>query len=137
MLYGGDERRYKKGTKEELYKKQKGQCMYCGIKLNIRYFHIDHKTPIARGGGNTPGNRQLLCAPCNNRKGDLTDGEFRRKYKLTPSRKAKGPPSRILSQTRFIFNLYIKSFINNFCLCIFFFSISYCMYYHCHSCNYA
>ena len=102
MLFGRNERGYiGKGTKDELYKKQKGKCMYCGIKLTIRYFHLDHKTPVSRGGGDNPGNLQLLCGPCNGRKGDMTDGEFRRKYKLTPSRQVKGPPSRPLSQSRF------------------------------------
>ena len=102
MIFGGSERGYiGKSTKEELYKKQRGKCMYCGIKLTIRYFHLDHKTPVARGGGDNIGNLQLLCAPCNGRKGDMTDGEFRRKYRLTPSRQVKGPPSRPLSQSRF------------------------------------
>ncbi len=102
MIFGGSERGYiRKSTKEELYRKQRGKCMYCGIKLTIRYFHLDHKTPVARDGGNNIGNLQLLCVPCNGRKGDMTDGEFRRKYRLTPSRQVKGPPSRPLSQSRF------------------------------------
>ena len=49
------------------------------IKLPIHLVHSDHKTPLARGGGNTPGIFQLLCASCNGIKaGDFTDGEFRR-----------------------------------------------------------
>lgn len=31
----------------------------------------------------------------------MTDGEFRRAYKLTPATKAKGPPARVIPQKRF------------------------------------
>ena len=91
-----------KKMKEKLFLKQKGRCMYCGIKLDIRYFHVDHKMPVARDGSNSIGNLQLLCGPCNGRKGgSFSDGEFRRAYKLTPSRQAKNPPPRQISQQRF------------------------------------
>ena len=88
-------------TKSEIYEKQKGRCNYCGRKLDINYLHIDHKSPVSRDGGDNPGNLQLLCPPCNSRKGDLTDGEFRRVYHLTPSRKAKNPPSILIPQSYF------------------------------------
>ena len=90
-----------KDMKKYLFDQQKGKCMYCGVKLGLAHFHIDHKTPRANEGKDTPDNLQLLCGPCNTRKGALTDGEFRRKYKLTPARQAKRPPSRELSQSRF------------------------------------
>ena len=85
-----------------MYAEQNGKCMYCGIKLPKHLMHADHKTPLAKGGRNTEGNFQLLCASCNGIKGGkLTDGEFRRAYKLTPARQAKGPPSRPLSRAYF------------------------------------
>ncbi len=90
-----------KQLKKLLYEKQKGRCNYCGIKLDIRYFDVDHKTPVSYEGSNSIGNYQLLCGPCNKRKGDLTDGEFRRRYKLIPSRRAKGPPSKVILQSYF------------------------------------
>ncbi len=40
-------------------------------------FHIDHKTPLSRGGSNWPANLQLLCAPCNQSKHAKTDEEWR------------------------------------------------------------
>jgi len=60
---------------------QKGRCSYCGRTHRIRYLEIDHKHPLSRGGGNEIGNLQLLCTPCNMRKGIQSDEEFRRRYK--------------------------------------------------------
>ena len=94
-------KRISKKDKEMIYKSQKCKCMYCGKKIQLDYMHIDHKTPLSRKGSNNLSNLHLICAPCNNRKGSLTDGEFRRKYKLTPSRKAINPPSKLISQKYF------------------------------------
>jgi len=102
MILGGQERGHiGKRVKELLFAEQKGRCMYCGIQLGIKYFNVDHKTPVARDGGGNVGNLQLLCGPCNRKKRDLTDGEFRRIYKLTPSRQAKGPPTKVTPQDYF------------------------------------
>jgi 5-methylcytosine-specific restriction endonuclease McrA len=51
-----------------LMKSQRGKCVSCFISL-IGGKHIDHITPIARGGTNHPANIQLLCPDCNRRKG--------------------------------------------------------------------
>lgn len=83
------------------FKEQKGRCRTCGIKLGIDYFECDHKIPFSRGGKDTLKNFQLLCAPCNKAKGQLTDGEFRNLFELTPARKAKGPPSRRIPRAHF------------------------------------
>jgi len=102
MIFGGPTRKApSRDLKEALYKKQKGRCNYCGIKLSMSYFHVDHKTPVAREGKDSIANSQLLCGPCNTRKGRLTDGEFRRRYRLTPTRQTKGPPARPKSQAYF------------------------------------
>lgn len=60
---------------EVLKKNQKGLCTYC--KCELAEFHIDHITPISRGGLNEKRNIQLLCPTCNLRKGNKTDLEFR------------------------------------------------------------
>ena len=93
--------RMSKADRELLYRAQGGRCNYCGKKLGLAYMDLDHKTPVARNGSNRNSNLQILCAPCNKRKGDLTDGEFRRRYKLPPSRQAKGPPTKVIPQTYF------------------------------------
>ena len=107
MIWGdlGSRRRprFSKEDKKYLFDLQKGRCKYCGIKLPISYFEIDHKTPVARRGGDNWGNLQILCGPCNRRKGDLTDGEFRRVFGLPGSRDplAKAPPKRKIPQSYF------------------------------------
>ena len=101
LLFAPEGSYISKTTKQLLFEKQKGKCNYCGNKFSIQYFHIDHKTPISRNGSNRITNLHLLCSPCNTRKGNLIDGEFRRKYKLPGSRVAKTPPIRLISQEYF------------------------------------
>ena len=94
-------RKTPKEEKESLYQKQKGKCNYCGYKLPVHHFHVDHKNPINRNGSDRLSNKHLLCGPCNSRKSDLTDGEFRRMYGLPGSRVAKSPPSKQIPQEYF------------------------------------
>jgi 5-methylcytosine-specific restriction endonuclease McrA len=47
---------------------QGGKCAYCRRRIDDKY-HVDHITPIARGGGNDRKNLQILCVPCNLSKG--------------------------------------------------------------------
>lgn len=63
-----------------LWQRQRGECARCGVRLGSRSeeraFHVDHITPISRGGSNWPRNLQLLCPLCNTRKKDKTPAEF-------------------------------------------------------------
>jgi hypothetical protein len=74
--------------------------MYCGVKLRLGDGEVDHKNkPFSRGGKETPSNMQLLCKPCNGRKGDLTDAQFRRRFKdVLP---LKLPPARAIPLSKF------------------------------------
>ena len=80
---GPKRRRSLKEWRPLLHQAQKGKCMYCGVKIRPGDGHVDHKKPQVSGGQETPKNMQLLCAPCNTRKGALTDAqppELRRLY---------------------------------------------------------
>ncbi|MYD35568.1 MAG: HNH endonuclease [Dehalococcoidia bacterium] len=102
--FGGGRTRKSFGKKEReaLFLSQGGRCMYCGKKeREVTYFDVDHKTPFSRNGRDTFANLQLLCRPCNTRKGDMTDGEFRKAYGLTAASKAKNPPTKVIPQSYF------------------------------------
>ena len=71
---------FPRGVKNALFRSQRGKCRYCGRLHRIGYLEIDHKWPVSRGGGNEMENLQLLCVPCNMRKGIQTDEEFRDRY---------------------------------------------------------
>lgn len=62
-----------------LFVKQDGKCLGCGHAPGKKYMHIDHDRPIARGGDNDIGNLQLLCGPCNIKKGKGTMEELLKK----------------------------------------------------------
>lgn len=58
-----------------LFEKQRGICHYCPTRL-VKY-HVEHKTPLSRGGSNGSRNLALACAKCNLRKRTRTEREFR------------------------------------------------------------
>lgn len=54
---------------------QRGRCANCGVSIKKK-FHIDHRTPVAKGGNNSPHNIELLCPPCNLKKSAKLPHEF-------------------------------------------------------------
>lgn len=52
---------------------RRGQpCPYCKSPAQ----HIDHRTPLSRGGEHAFDNLQMICQICNRAKGALTEAEF-------------------------------------------------------------
>ncbi|BAL78927.1 HNH endonuclease [Bradyrhizobium cosmicum] len=51
-------------------------CFYCKEELGAD-FHIDHKTPIAKGGQHALANFALACMPCNQEKHAKDINEYR------------------------------------------------------------
>jgi len=60
---------------DNIINKYNGKCAYCG-KPTLNNYHIDHKLPLSKGGGNEINNLALSCPTCNLSKNDKTDIEF-------------------------------------------------------------
>lgn len=72
---------------------QDGKCAYCGELLSGPY-HIDHKTPVSRGGTNDVSNLHLTCPRCNMKKGAMTHEEFLVSKRRRPYRQS-GPMGKL------------------------------------------
>lgn len=59
----------------QMYEDQQGLCAYCETVLFGDY-HVDHMTPLSRGGSNNWSNLAIACPPCNMAKGTLSVLEF-------------------------------------------------------------
>lgn len=90
-----------KGTKRTLLRRQSYVCTYCGQRRISRSFEIDHMTPVIRGGSNDMDNLQVICRPCNQRKGIQTDEEFRERYSRLVPPSPMTPPQNPVSQAEF------------------------------------
>ena len=53
-----------------MFRRDGYKCKHCGSTSERE---IDHKKPIASGGTNELDNLQVLCRPCNARKGDMPE----------------------------------------------------------------
>ena len=63
----------------DLFDRQRGKCAACKdriTKTGSTKYHIDHVIPLKRGGSNWPDNLQLLCKPCNLKKGSMSPEEW-------------------------------------------------------------
>lgn len=63
---------------ENIRLRQENRCVYCEKEFGAgpNAFHVDHKTPLSRGGSNDPSNIQVLCPSCNVRKYNRTHEEY-------------------------------------------------------------
>ena len=58
------------------FRSQKGLCWWCGCQLEGNNYHVDHLTPLARGGTNAPNNLVISCPKCNLSKGKKLPHEW-------------------------------------------------------------
>jgi 5-methylcytosine-specific restriction endonuclease McrA len=53
-------------VKQLVWQRDGGRCRHCGSQSELQF---DHIIPVSMGGASTPDNLQILCGPCNRRKG--------------------------------------------------------------------
>ena len=75
-------------TKESLKnldKMQNSQCYYCKTTIDIQspLTHLDHLTPLSKGGLHSITNVAWTCAACNLKKNNKTEEEFKCQLQLT------------------------------------------------------
>ena len=68
-------------NRKRLYRRDDGQCVYCGNKKGLT---IDHVLPKSRGGKNSWTNLVTCCSPCNIKKGNRTPEEAGMKLRKKP-----------------------------------------------------
>lgn len=68
-----------KGKRLSIYNKCNGHCAYCGVKLEINKFTVDHLVPKCNMGKNNIDNLLPCCTQCNKKKGNLSLDLFRLK----------------------------------------------------------
>jgi 5-methylcytosine-specific restriction endonuclease McrA len=56
---------------QQMVRDQGCVCAYCEFPLNVSY-HVDHMTPLSRGGRNDWTNLAITCGNCNLSKGSMT-----------------------------------------------------------------
>lgn len=61
----------------DIIKSQKRKCAYCRTKLG-KIYHVDHIIALVNGGSNARSNLQILCEPCNLRKGAMHPADYAR-----------------------------------------------------------
>lgn len=69
---GNPRKTFDDAYREELVKRQSGQCATCRAKITAKDAHLDHIVPWDYVGDNLADNYQMLCATCNHRKGSAT-----------------------------------------------------------------
>ena len=64
------EGRHKQFVRSQLINKYGSKCVECGEELNGSEITLDHIKPISKGGETSFENCQIMCQPCNNKKGN-------------------------------------------------------------------
>ena len=70
-----DIRFFESFTRQNVYERDGGKCMYCGDSVSRNKFTFDHVIPKSRGGKTIWQNIVCSCLPCNSKKDNKTPTE--------------------------------------------------------------
>ena len=74
-----------RAERQLVYDKTNGRCAYCGSKISLSDFQIDHLSPFVHGGKCVLENLYAACRSCNHRKGTSDIESFRKQIEAFPS----------------------------------------------------
>jgi uncharacterized protein (TIGR02646 family) len=96
-------------TRQKVFKKYKGKCAYCGIKLDKNNFTVDHIEPKRRGepvymrGTDKIHNLNPCCGSCNSSKACFSIEKWRHEISLKYDRLLRDSSTfRILDRFKLI-----------------------------------
>lgn len=89
--YDGSPRRTLPFSRQNLYRRDRHQCQYCGRRAEPREMSIDHVRPRSRGGRTDWENCVLACLGCNHRKADREPHEAGLVLRREPTRPRWSP----------------------------------------------
>jgi 5-methylcytosine-specific restriction endonuclease McrA len=75
-----------KFSRQNIYLRDKGRCMYCGIKVARDDWEYEHVIPRVQGGKTEWNNIVVSCTGCNQRKGGRTPEQAHMHPKVYPIR---------------------------------------------------
>ena len=67
QVVGARRERIPPETRAFVWERDEGLCVACSVEEDLQF---DHVIPVARGGGNSAENLQILCGTCNRQKSD-------------------------------------------------------------------
>jgi 5-methylcytosine-specific restriction endonuclease McrA len=70
-------------TRQNVFKRDKFTCQYCGSPKSLT---LDHIIPRSKGGKTSWSNLVTACQPCNTRKGDRTPDQANLKLRSKPQK---------------------------------------------------
>lgn len=81
-------------SRENVYKRDKGTCQYCGKVVGRSEVTFDHVIPRRAGGKSSWQNLVLACRPCNQTKGGRTPAQAGLRLRQTPGEPRSLPSIR-------------------------------------------
>jgi 5-methylcytosine-specific restriction endonuclease McrA len=82
-------------NRQNLFRRDKHSCQYCGVSLPSSELQIEHVMPRSRGGPTTWENTVAACDDCNSRKADKTPSEAGMRLRKKPAAPSWKPTIRV------------------------------------------